>query len=389
MSSTLTQQRSGAIAREGFALALALVALVIIGALVGSIFFASTQEFRVGENTLTQTRALTAAEYGLNNIRSNWNLADNNRLKTGDTLVKVIGAGSGSKATVTVTRVNDFTLWVVSEGIAGAGTQREARKRIGAAMRWGTPNISYLGALTIGASITLGGSATVSGNDTVPSGWNCPPAGSAIAGMAMTDTTAGLKLNGCASKGCLKGKPALLQTAQARDSNTYFNYGGGVTYTSLAAMANLTYPGGTLLNGIAPVVAGGNCVTTSTTNWGDVNRALPTPGACESYFPIIHVTGDLKVTGGSGQGILLVDGNLAASGGWAFDGVVIVRGNIDVTGTGGKFFGAVMAANVNLNPDNAVLGNASITYSNCAIVKTLMSMSYPVRMPQRAWVEMF
>jgi len=389
MAGTASVQHRPTPNREGFALALALVALVIIGTLVGSIFFASTQEYRVGANTVTQSRAAIAAEYGLNNIRSTWRLTDNQRLKTGDTLMRTIGAGGGAKANVIVTKVNDNTLWVVSEGIAGSGTNREARKRVGAVMRWGTPAVNYLGALTIGAIIQLGGSATVSGKDSTPPGWNCPPAGTGTPGLAMADTTAGIKLSGCSSKGCLSGTPQLLQSPATRDTNTYFNYGGGISYASLAAMANITIAGGSTVNGVGPVVAGGVCQTGNQLNWGDINRNLVTPGACESYFPIIHVTGDLKLTGGSGQGVLLVDGNLSMSGGFVFQGLIIARGNVDITGTGGKILGAVMAANVNLNPDNSVLGNASIRYSACTIVTALRSFAYPVRIPQRAWSDMF
>src|SRR5690242_10249921 len=48
--------------REGFALAVAIGAIVVIGALIAGAFFASSQQFRVGRNTLLQTRARTAAE---------------------------------------------------------------------------------------------------------------------------------------------------------------------------------------------------------------------------------------------------------------------------------------------------------------------------------------
>src|SRR5690348_16246186 len=66
--------------RRGFALTVALVAIVIIGALIVGVFFAATQEYRIGRNTVLQARALTAAEYGLNNIVSTgqWSKSWNN-----------------------------------------------------------------------------------------------------------------------------------------------------------------------------------------------------------------------------------------------------------------------------------------------------------------------
>ncbi len=111
--------------------------------------------------------------------------------------------------------------------------------------------------------------------------------------------------------------------------------------------------------------------------------------ACENYFPIIHAKGatsTLKLTGNKGQGILLVDGDLEISGGFEFYGPVIVRGRIKSTGTGGKLNGGVMAANVDLE-QNTVLGDATITYSSCAVEKATAGAANPRRMVQRAWTE--
>jgi hypothetical protein len=111
---------------------------------------------------------------------------------------------------------------------------------------------------------------------------------------------------------------------------------------------------------------------------------------CRSYFPIIHVTGNLKLTGGAGQGILLVDGNLSASGGINFYGPVIVKGALTVTGngSGARFVGGVMAENVYLD-DNKVAGNAVVSYSSCAINKALNGSATPMFDAQRGWIEMY
>ena len=52
--------------RRGFALAVAIFAIVVIGALVAGIFYASTQQYRIGRNQVLQARADAIAEYGLN-----------------------------------------------------------------------------------------------------------------------------------------------------------------------------------------------------------------------------------------------------------------------------------------------------------------------------------
>src|SRR2546425_5976324 len=57
---------------RGMALAVAIFALVVVGALVAGAFFAGTQEQRVGENSRRVTQSFGAAEAGLNEIIRNW-----------------------------------------------------------------------------------------------------------------------------------------------------------------------------------------------------------------------------------------------------------------------------------------------------------------------------
>jgi hypothetical protein len=142
------------------------------------------------------------------------------------------------------------------------------------------------------------------------------------------------------------------------------------------------------MTGIAPVVTAGACVLTNSNNWGDQNRALPVKGKCESYFPVIHVLGDIHITGTQGQGILLVDGDLYVSGGFTFTGAVIVRGSLKTTGTGAHISGAVMAANVDLE-DDIVTGNTSIRYSSCALAAVMNGSAYLKPVKQRAWVDLY
>src|SRR5881396_2484009 len=157
----------------------------------------------------------------------------------------------------------------------------------------------------------------------------------------------------------------------------------------LAAAANLTYPGGTLLTGVLPIAVGSVCqASVIPANWGDPNRAAPA-GACESYFPTIHVLGDLKVTTGRGQGVLLVDGDFTVAGSFVFTGVVIARGGLKMTGTGNKITGAVMAASVQVNDDVSLAGNTSLQYSSCALTAALSASSYTKLAIQRAWVDMY
>src|SRR6185312_13349113 len=121
--------------RRGFALTVALIAIVIIGGLIVGVFFAATQEYRIGRNTVLQARSLTAAEYGLNDILSTgqWSKTWNNTSIPG-TLVTTKGyaPGDGSADTVRVTYLGNGEFAVTSDGRVGTIAGAQARKRVGA-----------------------------------------------------------------------------------------------------------------------------------------------------------------------------------------------------------------------------------------------------------------
>ena len=372
--------------QQGVAMIMALGAIVIIGVLMGSVLFVSTQDYRVGSNTVRTARAAAAAELGLNRIPVDWNLADNARLKTGDTLKKAYTAPRGATANVVVTRLDGPFFWVVSEGYAGGmGSQASARRRYGLLFRLNMPNMNFMGAITTQGNTTVSGNVTVNGNDAAPAGWTGCSGGQNVAGAAISPTTTATFNGGSVS---INGSPTVLTTPAAGDTNTYFNYGNS-NYQSLAASANLTYAGGTLLNGIQPLIVGGVCQANAIpANWGEPNHTSPA-GACDTYFPIIHVLGDLKVTTGRGQGILLVDGDFTVAGNFAFDGAVIARGGLKMTGTGNKITGAVMAASVSVDDNVSLAGNTSLLYSSCALQAALQSSAYPTQAMQRSWVDLY
>jgi len=370
---------------KGMALLMALGAVVIIGVLVGGVVFVSTQDYRVGANTVRQTRAAAAAELGLNRVLQDWTPANNQR-QIGNPLVMSYTAPRGASARVTITRVSGVSFWVVSEGTAGAlGSQATARRRYGTFFKLDMPQMNFMGAITTQGNTTVNGNVTVNGNDAAPANWSgCGPTAPGVAGAAISPTTTAT-INGSVS---LSGSPPVLTTPVAGDTNTYFNY-GDATYQSLAAAATYTYAGGTLLNGVGPLVVGGVCqASVNPPNWGEPTHASPA-GACDSYFPVIHALGDLKITTGRGQGILLVDGDLTVAGNFTFDGAVIVRGGLKMTGTGNKVSGALMSASVNVDDNVALAGNTSILYSSCALISALSASAYPKQAKERGWVDVY
>ncbi len=150
-------------------------------------------------------------------------------------------------------------------------------------------------------------------------------------------------------------------------------------------MATKRLSGGNYQNIGPRTNADGSCNTGHRRNWGDpVNPG----GACGMYVPVIHVDGDLTVNTGVGQGLLLVDGNLAVQGGFEFYGIVVVRGQFTTTGTGNKIVGGLLAANVLLD-DNSVLGTVDLGFSSCAVQRAQQAGASGAPLRSRSWMQLF
>ncbi len=382
------QPRRGA--RRGIALAIALFAIVIIGAMVAGIFFVSTQEFRIGRNNLAQPTALGGAEYGQTRILNDWDRAWNTRLRKGDTLLRVYTPMSGAVDTVRVTKLGDLLYHVVSEARVGQGAEEGARRRTSSLLKLRIPEINILGAVTTRGVLEID-QATINGADTPPTGWDCPPPGPAVAAVA-TSSAGDLQFDHCIPGECLQGNPRVLVTPAAADTNTYFTY-GGLKWADLVAMATRTYAADADIRNATPSVSGGVCNTGNTLNLGDPNRNAVTPGACESFFPVVHAQGSLRLRDGVGQGILLVENDLRLDN-FQWYGLVIVRGELraEAAGAISNIRGAVMAANLGTNnsgSDESEIDESNVTFSRCAVVKSLIGMALPARAKQRAWSELF
>lgn len=372
--------------RKGMALGIVLIAIAVISIMIVGAYFANIQEYRLGANSLTQARAMSAAEYGHGAVYQGWDRAWN-AYKAGTTFVRPYAPGDGSIDTVRITKLNSLTFLVNSEGRAGVGPRGGARKRAGMIVRLEVPQVKILGAITTRGTVKIGGSTSISGTDTSFAGWNCPPAGAAVAGAVVPSYSNLTSGGSCgASYSCIKGSPLVSISSAAMDTNTYFYY-GGLTWNDLVQMADKQVSG-TLTN-VGPSTAAGACRYSDNRNWGDPNRAA-TPGLCEQYFPIIYAPGDLAINGNVGQGVLLVGGNLSIQGGFTFYGPVISRGTVKLTGTGNHINGSVLAANVvDSTTSSTVSGNSAIQYSRCANNTALQRTAMPVRSPQRSWAELF
>lgn len=372
--------------RKGIAIVAALGGIVVIGALIAGVFFVSTQESQISSGSLVHERAFRAAELGLNTTLANWDAPVMFALPVGgmDTMVY---SGTGWVDTVVVTKLTAQAYSMLSTATAGSGRLARSRKKTLLSIRLSSPDFDFLGALTVRGATQIGGSSLINGRNTNPAGWgDCAAVSDTLAGVAIADSTL-ITYSGCSTGTCVQGSPRILQDPTAGDTTNYFSF-GDEDWKTLTAAANKIINGTTTFSQINPVVTNGACDKSVASNWGAPSHTSPA-NPCENYFPIIYAKGStstLKLSGNKGQGILLVDGDLEISGGFEFYGPVIVRGRIKSTGTGGKLNGGVMAANVDLE-QNTVLGDATITYSSCAVEKAIAGSANPRRLAERAWTE--
>lgn len=375
--------------REGFALAVAMVAIVVIGALIAGAFFTSTQEYRIGRNSLMDQRAFAAAETGVNEPIQSFLKTKNVTMAIGGTYTDTLTIPGGSYAVRQFTKLDTTTYWVTADGYAGGRTGALAsHHRVNAIYRVAVPTFNILGALTVRGQVEVQGSSKVDGNDEIPPQWTtsgiCPTTGPGLAGVTAPDTS--IVCNGTcpenkSEKERILGNPPQSQNPAAADTNTYYKF-GDQNWKTLTANADITLDAGNYKT--LPSLTGTQCNTSDVYNWGDPGRTT----ACADYFPIVYIKGDLKVQANSrGQGVLLVDGSMEMAGGFEFNGILIVRNDIKSTGNGNKISGSAFAGNTYTTDNTSVSGNSEIQFSSCAIERAARGASVITRAKQRGFAE--
>ncbi|MCZ6753776.1 MAG: pilus assembly PilX N-terminal domain-containing protein [Gemmatimonadetes bacterium] len=373
--------------QRGIALAMAIFALVVIGGIVSATFYMGYLEQQSGRNTMYATQAFEASEAGLTATLENWNSAIYNAMAPGDTLtLPTVNMTGRVSFTAALTRLNPNIFLVRSTGSrSDAGGNVLAERTVATLSRLLVPSIDITAALTVNGTIGLGGSAEVSGVDSIPAGWSSCPSPSAtgpgIRSSGNTVTTTGAN---CASLNCVTGNPQFLGGDTTVTSSTFTDF-NGITFADLAAMATWTISG--TLTSLSPSLNGAACNEADNRNWGEPYTATGF-GACFDYFPILYAPGDVHMSGGRGQGILLVGGDLRLSGGVEFFGPVIVQGRVRSTGTGGHIYGGLMANGVSLNP-TSLTGNSVAQFSTCAIARALNGTSVVQPVTGRAWTQIY
>ena len=118
----------------------------------------------------------------------------------------------------------------------------------------------------------------------------------------------------------------------------------------------------------------GNQNNPSTAGWGTVGD-----------LKIVHVAGDLDVSGNTtGAGVLVIDGNFKMGGTFNYNGIVIVLGDMDIVGGGSakQVVGGVMVQG-SLSGTSNVNGNVKLVYSS-AMIQQLYSLT---RYQISSWID--
>lgn len=392
----------------GFALPVAIFALVTVAVLATGGIFTARQEAQIGRSTAQARHALYRTEHAIAEVVREWDWADAWSWPVG-AADSTEGTLPGAVYTAVRTRLSPSLFFVdVTGTVTTGGRYGGATRRIGVLTRMRTATMEPRSAVLARGNLTVGGNSGISGFDESPSdpagtnwGAECEAfeAGDTLPGILMNDTlrvdtvstsplevdTVGLTREGRSHS--VEGEPAVAEDPTVSDDD-FFTY-GDLTWDDLVRLASKVYPPDAPdVTNTEPAYAGGACDTSVQSNWGE-----PTDpeDACFDYFPLIYAEGDLTVNSSAyGQGILLVEGDLEMKGGYSFYGVVIVRGTLLTEGTGAHINGAVLASNAELG-ENRVAGRAQIQYSSCAVRRSVLhnrDLTRAQLLSQRSWVDL-
>lgn len=364
--------------RSGATLIVVLVILAVLGALAAGSFFAALHEERIDSAAIVRARALAAAEHAAYTIispqrwRSAWNAAPPVRqIASNDERL-----AGGATATAQVWTLSPYSALVIAEGVAGL-PPRDARRRVSLLLSLQRPRIpkaaavAFTGLSVVDASSITGGLGGGIGD--------CLTADSDVAAVSVPPSVP-IDTSGCGPMACLSAARVVRDTVLAGRAKASDEF-GQVDRSFLASVGRPVPPGSDLTP--APVIdASGACDASAPANLGDPLRVLGPDSPCAAFFPVVHAYGDLRLTGGAGQGMLVVDGNLTLLAGARFTGVLLVRGSARFE-DGAQLDGMALANRV------SVADGSAIRYSACAVEQASRSGARPFPEVTHSWAEMF
>ncbi len=328
---------------RGVALPTVIFVLTMLGGLLAAAFWSGVLDHRSGRAALDLQQALGLAESAVTDPLANWNAGGYTALPVGRSVADTLWRDSRAVKSVTrVMRLGEGLFLVGATGLGRSGAVASA----GVLVRLEPPGTPAAIPLFANGSVTVGPLAEVT-FDSPDAGW------------------------GCAS---LRG----------RDPDTRFGVGTSdpsepEDFAGWVGRATKQVAPGRYVD-IGPALQAGVCHTADVRNWGDPAPATP----CGSYRPIVYVDGDLTLIGGSGQGVLLVGGDLDIRGGFSFAGLILVGGSLR-TGSGAARIRGMVQAGLTGGGSVRLGGRAHVAYSQCAVDLALLASGRPVPIGSRGW----
>lgn len=394
--------------RRGFTLMLSLFALVVLGAAISASFLAVRFDRSGSTRSTWAAEAQTAAESGIARTYATWDATVHNALPVWTSAsptewssgTQTLQANKLFHSTV-VRRLNQELFQATSTGWRGGnGGSQLASLSVVQFFRLAKPSIDANAAVTVSEPIKFNGNAfEVSGYNANPPQWGVGECDALDAGNS--DDVVGVRSASGTGVGSndldnVFGYPAAHVPNDASITSATFNDFLDYTFATLGSQPGVkVLPSGTH-TGAEPVVdiSTNTCDKTVLFNFGEPYRS-PTSGVvaqCQGYFPVVRGLAPLtKFAGGSrGQGILLIEGDFEMTGNFEWVGLIIVRNEIKISGTGNKIYGALLAEGADVSTDNgSVGGNVEIHYSNCAIEKAVFGAAAARPLGQRGWSQVY
>jgi hypothetical protein len=376
---------------DGFAIPAAVFVIVVLTLVAIAGLYIAQSNATANTGIRLSLRALYAADAGANQVIGTWGSSRYRLLNPGDSITTEWRTlPDGSQYQTTVLRVDDgrvdnpplYRLQTIGRPGRAGTAQRVIVTMVNVDVGVSTccdAAMKTQGALNV---MGVGAGVKVSGIDIPPTTWSglCDPDRSDIPGVVMRDLDS-LTVTG---HPVFEGTPPLDQDPLIDDAD--FTQFGDLSYEDLTRIADKQFHGTTLFDTLLPETdAEGGCAESVPTNWGD--PANP-DGACWEYLPIVHVAGDLKLTGaGVGQGVLLIDGDLEVTGEFEYYGVIIVQGKADFRGTTNLNGGLLVRSGISTSELSYLRGGTTLQYSSCSTARALARANVPRLLAGRHWFE--
>jgi Tfp pilus assembly protein PilX len=344
--------------RRGMTLLMVILAIVVVSVLLAAAFAAASTEARVSANQGANVDAFALAESGLELfIAKRDSLGFTSTPPAASESARV--TLSGGYADVVLTQVRKDTVSgrygyaIRAHGVSTAamlsGTA-QAERTVAEYGIWQPLTMNVLSAWTTLTGLSKSGtSGSLNGTDAcgvMPT----VPGVATVTNPGYTGPT-----------GPVTGNPPVdnLGTQGQADSSTGIDWNDIVNNN--AAQPSITIPSGT---------------------WPSF--------ANPNYWPVIMMTGDASLPG-SGQGLLIVTGNLTLSGSTSWNGVILVGGTLTSNGNNTVDGAVVTGLNEQLGqsvPQNSLgNGNKTFQYNSCNVAKAIAASGGQLVGYSNAWVD--